>query len=132
MESLKYEDFKDYRLTTMDRDENVTVKGLALEVKNGTTLRIYYDIKDISKIEASSVMINGKITELRKNSEGYYLDVENIKSNKLDEYNIFSLGGSTIKACGLSYVYSSLKFNTSPDVSKAIYLYFKESKAYFG
>lgn len=132
MEALKYENLEGYSLTTINRDENVSVRGITLELKNGTTLRIYYNIKDLSKIDASSVKINGKITELKKNTKGYYLDVENIKSNRLDEYYTFSLGGCEIKACGLSYIYSSLKFNISQDVSKALYLYWKESKAYFG
>lgn len=132
MEALKYENLEDYSLTTINRDENVSVRGITLELKNGTTLRIYYNIKDFSKIDVSSVTINGKITELKKNAKGYYLDVENIKSNRLDEYYTFSLGGCKIKACGLSYIYSSLKFNISQEVSKALYLYWKESKAYFG
>lgn len=132
MEALKYENLEDYSLTTINRDENVSVRGITLELKNGTTLRIYYNIKDLSKIDASSVTINGKITELKKNTKGYYLEVENIKSNRLDEYYTFSLGGCKIKACGLSYIYSSLKFNISQDVSKALYLYWKESKSYFG
>ena len=132
MEALKYENLEGYSLTTINRDENVSVRGITLELKNGTTLRIYYNIKDLSKIDASSVKINGKITELKKNTKGYYLDVENIKSNRLDEYYTFSLGGCEIKACGLSYIYSSLKFNISQDVSKALYLYWKESKSYFG
>lgn len=132
MEDLKYENLEDYSLTTINRDENVSVRGITLELKNGTTLRIYFNIKEHSKIDASSVTINGKVTNLKKNSKGYFLDVENIKSNRLDEYYTFSLGGCKIKACGLSYIYSSLKFNISQDVSKALYLYFKESKAYFG
>lgn len=132
MKALKYENLEDYSLTTINRDENVSVRGITLELKNGTTLRIYYNIKDFSKIDASSVTINGKNTELKKNTKGYYLDVENIKSNRLDEYYTFSLGGCKIKACGLSYIYSSLKFNISQEVSKALYLYWKESKAYFG
>ena len=132
MEALKYENLEDYSLTTINRDENVSVRGITLELKNGTTLRIYFNIKEHSKIDASSVTINGKVTDLKKNSKGYFLDVENIKSNRLDEYYTFSLGGCKIKACGLSYIYSSLKFNISQEVSKALYLYWKESKAYFG
>mgnify|MGYP004557674865 FL=1 len=131
MESLQYDDFTAYKLTTLDSNDNVSVAGLSLELKNGTTLRIYFDIKDISKVDSSSVKVNDTISSLKKNSKGYYLEVENIKSNRLDEFYTFSLGGTTIKACGLSYVYSSLKFNISTDVSKALYVYFNESKSYF-
>ena len=132
MEALKYEDFKKYKLSLINQDDNVSVTGISLELKNGTTLRIYYDIKDISKIDASSVTINGKVTDLKKNSKGYYLDIENIKSNRLDEFYTFSLGGTTIKGCALSYIYSSLKNNVANDTSRALYLYYKASQEYFG
>ena len=132
MEALKYEDFKNYKLRLINQGDGVTATGFCLELKNGTTLRIYYNIKDVSKIDASSVTINGKVTELKKNSEGYYLEVNNIKSNKMDEFYTFSLGGTSIKACGLSYVYVSLKSNVADDASRALYLYFKASKEYFG
>lgn len=132
MEALKYEDFKNYKLRLINQGNGVTATGFCLELKNGTTLRIYYNIKDVSKIDASSVTINGKVTELKKNSEGYYLEVNNIKSNKMDEFYTFSLGGTSIKACGLSYVYVSLKSNVADDASRALYLYFKASKEYFG
>lgn len=132
MEALKYEDFKNYKLRLINQGDGVTATGFCLELKNGTTLRIYYNIKDVSKIDASSVTINGKVTELKKNSEGYYLEVNNIKSNKMDEFYTFSLGGTSIKVCGLSYVYVSLKSNVADDASRALYLYFKASKEYFG
>ena len=132
MDALKYQDFEDYKFAIINRDENVSVREMTLELKNGTTFRVYYNIKDLSKIDASSVKINGKVTDLKKNSKGYYLDVENIKSNRLDEFYTFSVGGSTTKGCALSYIYSSLEQNVATDMSKALYLYFKESKAYFG
>lgn len=132
MDALKYQDFEDYKFAIINRDENVSVREMTLELKNGTTFRVYYNIKDLSKIDAFSVKINGKVTDLKKNSKGYYLDVENIKSNRLDEFYTFSVGGSTTKGCALSYIYSSLEQNVATDMSKALYLYFKESKAYFG
>lgn len=132
MDALKYQDFEDYKFAIINRDENVSVREMTLELKNGTTFRVYYNIKDLSKIDASSVKINGKVTDLKKNSKGYYLDVQNIKSNRLDEFYTFSVGGSTTKGCALSYIYSSLEQNVATDMSKALYLYFKESKAYFG
>lgn len=73
--------------------------------------------------------------ELKKDSNGYYLEVSSIPSNKLDKVHIFKLGDITIKSSALSYVYSSLKNATNQKgmmASKALYLYWKESKAYFG
>lgn len=132
MESLKYEDFEKYKSVKINSNDNVSTNGISLELKNGITFRVYFKINDVSKVDASSVMINGKVTDLKKNSKGYYLDVENIKSNRLNEFYTFSLGGTTVKACALSYIYSSIKYNIADGATKALYLYYNESKKYFG
>ena len=131
MNSLTYNDFDVYKPTVTKNDDNVSAKSVTLELYNGTTLRIYFNIKDISKVDASSIKIDGKSATLSKNSKGYYLDIKDIKSYKLDEYHTFEVGGNKVEACALSYVYSSLKYDIAPDVSKALYLYFVESKNYF-
>lgn len=132
MESLKYEDFEKYKSVKINSNDNVSTNGISLELKNGITFRVYFKINDVSKVDASSVTINGKVTDLKKNSKGYYLDVENIKSNRLNEFYTFSLGGTTVKACALSYIYSSIKYNIADGATKALYLYDNESKKYFG
>lgn len=132
MENLKYEDFEKYKSVKINSNDNVSTNGISLELKNGITFRVYFKINDVSKVDASSVTINGKVTDLKKNSKGYYLDVENIKSNRLNEFYIFSLGGTTVKACALSYIYSSIKYNIADGATKALYLYYNESKKYFG
>ena len=131
MNSLTYNDFDVYKPTVTKNDDNVSAKSVTLELYNGTTLRIYFNIKDISKVDASSIKIDDKSATLSKNSKGYYLDIKDIKSYKLDEYHTFEVGGNKVEACALSYVYSSLKYDIAPDVSKALYLYFVESKNYF-
>lgn len=132
MESLKYEDFEKYKSVKINSNDNVSTNGISLELKNEITFRVYFKINDVSKVDASSVTINGKVTDLKKNSKGYYLDVENIKSNRLNEFYTFSLGGTTVKACALSYIYSSIKYNIADDATRALYLYYNESKKYFG
>lgn len=132
MENLKYEDFEKYKSVKINSNDNVSTNGISLELKNGITFRVYFKINDVSKVDASSVTINGKVTDLKKNSKGYYLDVENIKSNRLNEFYTFSLGGTTVKACALSYIYSSIKYNIADGATKALYLYYNESKKYFG
>ena len=131
MNSLTYNDFDVYKPTVTKNDDNVSAKSVTLELYNGTTLRIYFNIKDISKVDASSIKIDDKSATLSKNSKGYYLDIKDIKSYRLDEYHTFEVGGNKVEACALSYVYSSLKYDIAPDVSKALYLYFVESKNYF-
>lgn len=127
-----YEDFEKYKSVKINSNDNVSTNGISLELKNGITFRVYFKINDVSKVDASSVTINGKVTDLKKNSKGYYLDVENIKSNRLNEFYTFSLGGTTVKACALSYIYSSIKYNIADGATKALYLYYNESKKYFG
>lgn len=131
MNALTYDNFDDNKMILLSKDDNVSIKGLSLELKDGTTLRVYFDIKDLSKLDSSSITIDGNTTNLKQNSSGYYLEIEDIKSNMLNQYHTFKVGGTSVKACGLSYIYSSLKFNIAPDVSKALYLYHSESVKYF-
>ena len=58
-----------------------------------------------------------------------------IRSKELDKVYTFTVGGMSIQCSALSYVYNSLRNATNPNgmlAAKAIYLYWKESKAYFG
>lgn len=131
MNALTYDNFDGNKMILLSKDDNVSIKGLSLELKDGTTLRVYFDIKDLSKLDSSSITIDGNTANLKQNSSGYYLEIEDIKSNILNQYHTFKVGGTSVKACGLSYIYSSLKFNIAPDVSKALYLYHSESVKYF-
>ena len=133
MNNLKAQDFAKYNRTIVSKDENIKLYSSNLEADSSTTLRLYFTIKDINAVEKTTVKVDGVQKELKKNGELYYLEAENIKSNELDKEHVFEVGGTKVKASVLYYVYAALYSNspTATPIAKSIYLYFKESKAYF-
>lgn len=132
MVSLNANMLEKYKAVALSKSDDASARGVTLETRSATTLRIYFEIPDISKIDSSSIMIDGQKQTLKQNSKGNYLEVENINSNSLDKFYTFTIGGTSIKACALSYAYSAIEYNIAPEFAKSLYLYFKESKAYFG
>ena len=135
MNEVTVDQLSEYKVVSNGKQSGISEIGLSLVLDSGTSLRYYFKIDssiDLSKLDAN---IDGKDCEIKKNSNGYYLEVTSIPSNKLNQVYTFKLGDITIKCSALSYVYSSLKNATNQKgmmVSKALYLYWKESKAYFG
>ena len=68
---------------------------------------------------------------------GYYIEIENIYSNKLDtNYNV-QVGNIKVNCYPLSYCYLVLKKQDSlktktVDLAKSIYIYYLNSKERFG
>lgn len=135
MNEVTVDQLSEYKVVLNGEQSGISEIGLSLVLDSGTSLRYYFKIDssvDLSKIDAK---IDDKDCEIKKNSNGYYLELTSIPSNRLNQVHTFKLGGITIKCSALSYVYSSLKNATNQKgmmVSKALYLYWKESKAYFG
>ena len=135
MDDVTVDQLSEYKVVSNGEQSGISEIGLSLVLDSGTSLRYYFKIDssvDLSKLDAK---IDDKDCEIKKNSNGYYLELTSISSNRLNQVHTFKLGGITIKCSALSYVYSSLKNATNQKgmmVSKALYLYWKESKAYFG
>lgn len=135
MDDVTVDQLSEYKVVSNGEQSGISEIGLSLVLNSRTSLRYYFKIDssvDLSKLDAK---IDDKDCEIKKNSNGYYLELTSIPSNRLNQVHTFKLGGITIKCSALSYVYSSLKNATNQKgmmVSKALYLYWKESKAYFG
>lgn len=151
LEDMAYKNIKDELQTSMDNvtkdvlskykavitgeESGVTKLGLSLSLDAATTLRYYFQIDSSIDISKLDVTVDGNHKEFAKDSNGYYLEVPYISSNKLDIVHTFQVGNLSIKCSALTYAYSSLNNNTNPKgmlVSKALYLYSEESKAYTG
>lgn len=151
LEDMAYKNIKDELQTSMDNvtkdvlskykaiisgeESGVTKLGLSLSLDAATTLRYYFQIDSSIDISKLDVTVDGNAKEFAKDSNGYYLEVPYISSNKLDIVHTFQVGNLSIKCSALTYAYSSLNNNTNSKgmlVSKALYLYSEESKAYTG
>lgn len=135
MNEVTVDQLSEYKVISSGGQSGVSKLGLSLILDSATSLRYYFKIDSSIDLSNLDIKIDDKDCELMKDSNGYYLEVPSIPSNKLDKVHTLKLGGITIKCSALSYVYSSLKNATNQKsmmASKALYLYWKESKAYFG
>ena len=135
MNEVTADQLSNYKVISNGEQSGVNELGLALVLDSATSLRYYFKIDSSIDLSELDIKIDDKDCELKKDSNGYYLEVSSIPSNKLDKVHTFKLGDTTIKCSALSYVYSSLKNATNQKgmmASKALYLYWKESKSYFG
>lgn len=135
MNSLSAENFKEYSFKQLEKDTNFSSKSISLILEEATTLRYYVNVKDESKVSSAIVKVDGKTANIEKNSKGYYVNVPPIKSNKLDETHTIQINELKVQCSALSYVYNFLKYSTNETdiaVTKALYIYYLKSKAYFG
>ena len=135
MDNLKAEDLSDYKVIVSGKEEGVEKIGLALVLESATTLKYYFQIDSAIDSAKLNVKVDGEKANFKKDSIGYYLEIPSIRSNQLDIVHTMAVGNLTIKCSALSYVYASLKNAKNANgmqASKALYLYWKESKAYFG
>lgn len=135
MNEIPIDTLSQYKGKILSNDDNISPSIITLLLEESTSLRIYFNIKNEDLVNNYEVTIDEKKDELKKNSKGYYVEISSILSNKLDETHLIKIGNLTIECSALSYVYQAIKTKpNSPDglVSKAVYLYWKESKAYFG
>lgn len=135
MSNLKFTDLQNYIFKYDDEDENFSPRGVALILMEGTTLRIFINVKNHELIAKTKVTIDGKEAYIKSENNNYFIDIPAVQSNKLDEEHIVQIGDLKMTCSALSYVYTCLKNSTVTNdinVAKAIYLYFLRSKAYFG
>ena len=135
MANLNYKDLENYKFKVESTDENFSARGVALILKEGTTLRVFINVKKQDLIDQTKITVDGKEYAIQNNNANYYIDIPSIQADKLGEEHIIQVGSLIMKCSALSYVYTCLKnSNVTNDVNvaKAIYLYYLSSKSYFG
>ena len=135
MDQVNVNNLSMYKVVSKGNETGIREMGLALLLESSTSLRYYFTIDSSVDLSKLVIQIDGNDCELKKDANGYYLEMPSIRSKELDKVYTFTVGGMSIQCSALSYVYNSLRNATSPNgmlVAKAIYLYWKESKAYFG
>lgn len=135
MNEVTIDQLSEYKSVSNGEQSGISKIGLALVFNSEISLRYYFKVDssvDLSKLDAK---IDNKDYEIKKNSNGYYLELTSIPYNKLDKVHTFKFGDITIKCSALSYAYSSLKNTTNQKgmlLSKSTYLFWQAAKAYLG
>ena len=137
MSSLKSNNLNKYDYSVTGTDSKVSFSSFTLVCEEATSFRLYFKFAGDKFVNEITPTINSKATTFKKSNLGYYVEISDIYSNKLDTNYIVQVGGITINCYPLSYCYLVLKKEASlqpktVDLAKSIYLYFLDSKDRFG
>lgn len=137
MNSIDLNELQQYKYTKSGKDNNISFKSFSLVLKEATSIRVYLILKNEDVLNNYNAFVDNDRAQIKKDVKGYYVEVPSIASNKLGVMHTVKVGDLEFKISALSWVVAVLsKENTMEtstiDIAKAIYLYWKESKAYFG
>ena len=126
-----------YNETKSGAEENLEVYGTSLLLKEKTTIRMYYNLKNGS-IEDYIFKIDGKeVSPTKSGNTGlYYVELSDIAAQDLDEAHTFTAGNLEISNYSvLTYVGKALESEKSSENNKntaaALYLYWNAVEKYF-
>ena len=119
------------------KEENLSIYGSSLLLKEQTTLRMYYQLAE-GNISDYKFTIDGKEVQPIQSGDSnvYYIELNNIIAPDLEKAHIFTAGNITVSNySALSYVNKALDSEKSSENNKktaaALYLYWKAAEAYF-
>ena len=127
----------EYEYTEDGKEENLSIYGSSLLLKEQTTLRMYYQLAE-GNISDYKFTIDGKEVQPIQSGDSnvYYIELNNIIAPDLEKAHIFTTGNITVSNySALSYVNKALDSEKSSENNKktaaALYLYWKAAEAYF-
>ncbi len=114
-----------------DLPTGIKLKGSSLLLDSRTTFRIYFTAKDLSGVTVT--IDDEQVTPVQKDNY-YYIQLENISAQDLEEQHTAVIGDSTLKFSALTYVYYALKQTENTklvNTAKALYAYNQAANTYF-
>lgn len=137
LSSVSTEDLKDYDYQREGKEENLSLYGVSLLLKEKTSIRVYYKLKS-GNIEDYKFKVDGEeVSPLKSDEDGlYYIEAESIAAQDLEEAHTFSGGNITISNySALSYVKMVLEHTNASEANKnamiALYWYWNAAEKYF-
>ena len=137
MNSIILDELQQYKFVKSGSDSSISFKEYALDLKEATSIRIYIILKNDEIANTYKAYVDGNEIDIKQDNRGYYIEVPSIPSNKLDVMHTVVCGGLEFKVSALSWVRSIINKGSSVEestlnVAESIYLYWNESKKYFG
>lgn len=127
----------DCKYTKEGKEENLSIYGASLLLKEQTTLRMYYKLAE-GNISKYIFKIDGEDVQPIQSGDSniYYIELSNIIAPDLDKTHTFTAGNINVRNySALSYVNMALDNEKSSENNKktaaALYLYWKAAKEYF-
>ena len=134
--SVSAEDLTQYQYERNGREDNLSLYGASLLLKEKTTIRVYYQLKS-GNINEYKFMVDGQsVTPKKSGDDLYYIEAQDIAAQDLDQVHTFQGGNITVSNySALSYVKTVLGYDKSTEDNKnamsALYLYWDAAEKYF-
>ena len=130
--------FDEENTTCWDSESGIGVASVNLLLESTTTIRFYFNLDGTKSIDEYTFYVDGVETiPVQSGENQYYVDKVNVAAKDLDEMVTVTVGGLTVKYCGLSYVrqvavlYPDNYSEALVNVAKALYAYNQAANAYF-
>ncbi len=129
-----------YRPNLTGSVSGVTFYGSSLLLESTTSIRHYFRFDNGVDPYSFTYVVNGQTVQLKQNSKGYFIEIENIIARNLGTNYSASVSKNsqtmTVVYAPMSYVKSIVENAGSNanlvNLSKALYNYFSAAIAYFG
>ena len=134
--SVSTENLAKYQYAKSGSEDNLSLYGASLLLKEKTTIRVYYKLKS-GNIDAYKFMVDSQSVTPKKSSDDlYYIEAQDIAAQDLDQVHTFQGGNITVSNySALSYVKTVLGYDKSTEDNKntmsALYLYWQAAEKYF-
>ena len=135
--ALTADDVAAYAHGATGSESGISVASVSLLLESTTTIRFYFNLDGSKPIDAYTFYVDGvEVVPVESNGQ-YYVDKVNVAAKDLDEMVTVTIGGLTVRYCGLSYVrqvavlYPTYYSESLINVAKALYAYNQAANAYF-
>ena len=118
-------------------EDGISVASVSLLLESTTTIRFYFELDGNRSIDEYTFYVDGVETTPIESNGQYYVDKVNVAAKDLDEMVTVTVGGLTVKYCGLSYVrqvavlHADVYSGNLVNAAKALYAYNQAANAYF-
>ena len=130
-------DVSDYAHGAAGSEAGISVASVSLLLESTTTIRFYFDLEAGRNISDYTFYVDGVEAVPVESNGQYYVEKVNVAAKDLDEMVTVTVGGLTVRYCGLSYVrqvavlYPAYYSEALINVAKALYAYNQAANAYF-
>ena len=134
--SVRNENLTKYQYQRSNSEDNLSLYGASLLLKEKTTIRVYYQLTSGNITDYEFKVDGQSVTPKKSGDDLYYIEAQDLAAQDLDQVHIFQGGSITVSNySALSYVKTVLGYEKSTEDNKnamsALYLYWDAAEKYF-
>ena len=133
---VRNENLTKYQYQRSNSEDNLSLYGASLLLKEKTTIRVYYQLNSGNITDYEFKVDGQSVTPKKSGDDLYYIEAQDIAAQDLDQVHTFQGGSITVSNySALSYVKTVLGYEKSTEDNKnamsALYLYWDAAEKYF-